>query len=149
MFHLFVLAGVFMCGGCGGQQTPPAPAATMAAAPTVATTTAQNGAVIATLASTTSGATIYYTLDGSTPTTSSQVYEAPFLVASNLTVKALAAASGSNNSSVTTQAFTTSIPSGTLVWSDEFNGTAGTTYGQPNPATWTYDTGTNCCGNNE
>jgi beta-glucanase (GH16 family) len=149
MFHLFVLAGVFMCGGCGGQQTPPAPAATMAAAPTVATTTAQNGAVIATLASTTSGATIYYTLDGSTPTTSSQVYEAPFLVASNLTVKAMAAASSYNNSAVATRAFAPNIPSGTLVWSDEFNGTADTTYTEPNPTTWTYDTGTNCCGNNE
>ncbi len=153
MFSLFVLAGALLCSGCGGtsssHQTPPPATTPTAATPTVATTTAQNGAVIASLASTTSGATIYYTLDGSTPTTSSQVYEAPFLVASNLTVKALAAASGSNNSSVTTQAFTTSIPSGTLVWSDEFNGTAGTTYGQPNPATWTYDTGTNCCGNNE
>jgi beta-glucanase (GH16 family) len=153
MLSLVVFAGALLCGGCGGMghmtATPtPTPTPT-AVAPAVTTAAAQNGAVIASLASTTSGATIYYTLDGSTPTTSSQVYEAPFLVASNLTVKAMAAASGSNNSSVTTQAFTTSIPSGTLVWSDEFNGTAGTTYGQPNPATWTYDTGTNCCGNNE
>jgi beta-glucanase (GH16 family) len=115
----------------------------------VTTAAAQNGAVIATLASTTSGATIYYTLDGSAPTTSSQIYAGPFLVSSNLTVKAIATASGNATSVVTTQAFTPNIPSGTLVWSDEFNGTAGTTYTQPNPATWTYDTGTNCCGNNE
>ena len=34
------------------------------------------------------------------------------------------------------------------MWSDEFtNSTSGNA--QPNPQTWTYDTGTNCCGNNE
>jgi len=33
-----------------------------------------------------------------------------------------------------------------LVWSDEFNGPAGST---PNPKYWTYDLGTDCCGNNE
>jgi uncharacterized protein (TIGR03437 family) len=33
-----------------------------------------------------------------------------------------------------------------LVWSDEFNGPAGS---QPNPTYWTYDLGTDCCGNDE
>jgi uncharacterized protein (TIGR03437 family) len=33
-----------------------------------------------------------------------------------------------------------------LVWSDEFNGPAGS---QPNPTYWTYDLGTDCCGNAE
>ncbi|HVN06291.1 MAG TPA: family 16 glycosylhydrolase [Bryobacteraceae bacterium] len=33
-----------------------------------------------------------------------------------------------------------------LVWSDEFNGPAGT---PPDPAKWTYDLGTDCCGNHE
>jgi uncharacterized protein (TIGR03437 family) len=33
-----------------------------------------------------------------------------------------------------------------LVWSDEFNGPAGSL---PNPAYWTYDLGTDCCGNDE
>jgi len=40
-------------------------------------------------------------------------------------------------------------PAGTswqLVWSDEFNGPAGSL---PNPTYWTYDLGTDCCGNNE
>jgi beta-glucanase (GH16 family) len=137
-------------GGCGGDSGGGG-TTTTAAAPTITTATSngtQNGAVIATLASTTSGTTIYFTLDGTTPTTSSQQYEAPILVASNITINAMAAASGYTNSSVTTQAFMPNIPSGTLVWSDEFTN-SGTTDAQPNPATWTYDIGTDCCGNSE
>ena len=153
MFSLFVLSAALLCSGCGGNgsvSTGPTPNPTpTTATPTVTTTKAQNGAVIASLATTTSGSTIYYTLDGSVPTTSSPIYEAPFLVASNVTVNAIAAASGYTTSAMASQAFTPNIPSGTLVWSDEFTGAAGTTYGQPNPATWAYDTGTNCCGNNE
>jgi hypothetical protein len=53
------------------------------------------------LNSTTSGATIYYTLDGSTPTHSSAVYSTPIVVSSSsLTIKALAAASGYQDSPV-------------------------------------------------
>jgi beta-glucanase (GH16 family) len=145
-----LLLGAWMC-GCGGGGggsvtiTPENPAA----APTISTTPAQNGAVLASLSTTTAGATIYYTLDGTTPTNTSQIYEAPFLVASNLTVKALAAsAPGYLNSNVTSQSFTPNIASGTLVWSDEFTNSTGAN-AQPNPKVWTYDTGTDCCGNNE
>jgi len=109
---------------------------------------AQSGAVILTLQDATSGAKIYYTTDGSTPTTSSIQYFAPFLVASNITVKAIAAAKGFSNSTVASQAFSPNIPSGTLVWSDEFTN-SGSTNAQPNPATWTYDTGAGGWGNNE
>ena len=154
-----VLLSVGLACGCssgGSSSTPtptptPTPTQTAAAAPTIATSTsngAQNGAVIVSLASTTSGATIYFTLDGSTPTTTSQPYTTPFLVSSNITVNAIAAASGDTNSTVTTKAFTPNISSGTLIWSDEFSN-SGTTSAQPNPATWTYDTGLNCCGNCE
>jgi beta-glucanase (GH16 family) len=137
--------GSASCGTCGVGGT------TAVAPPTITTSAAngaQNGAVLLTLASTTSGATVYYTLDGTTPTTSSQQYEAPILVTSNLTINAMAAASGYTNSSVTTQAFTPNIASGTLVWSDEFSN-SGATNAQPNPSTWTYDIGTDCCGNSE
>jgi beta-glucanase (GH16 family) len=123
----------------------------VAAAPTVTTSTsngAQNGAVIVSLASTTANATVYFTLDGSTPTTTSQPYTTPFLVSSNITLNAIAAASGFSNSAATTKAFAPNIASGTLIWSDEFTN-SGTGPAQPNPATWTYDTGTDCCGNNE
>jgi beta-glucanase (GH16 family) len=100
------------------------------------------------LTTTTSGATIYYTIDGTTPTTSSIIYETPFLVSSNLTINAITTASGDTNSSVATKAFAPNIASGALVWSDEFANTSGSN-AKPDPSVWTYDTGTDCCGNNE
>ncbi|MGA3081531.1 MAG: family 16 glycosylhydrolase [Terracidiphilus sp.] len=136
------------CGGGGGSTVTGPPPESLAAAPTITTAAAQNGAVVATLATTTSGATIYYTLDGSTPTNASQIYVVPFLVASNLTVNALTAAAGYQDSTVTSQSFTPNIASGTLVWSDEFANSTGAN-AQPNPAIWNYDTGTDCCGNSE
>jgi beta-glucanase (GH16 family) len=138
-------AAILLCAGCivSAAQTPATPAA-----PTVTTVPALNGGVIATLATTTPGAKIYYTLDGSTPTSSSEIYEAPFLVASSLTVKAIAATSAKSASNIATQTFSPTIPSGTLVWSDEFTypGAGG---GQPDPRTWTYDTGHSGFGNHE
>jgi beta-glucanase (GH16 family) len=121
---------------------------TQAAVPTFSTTAAQNGAVLVNLASTTPGAAIYYTIDGSAPSASSTQYIAPFLVASNLTIKAIATAAGDTASNVASQAFAPNIPSGTLVWSDEFSNST-TANAAPNPSVWTYDTGTDCCGNNE
>lgn len=115
---------------------------------TISTVPAQNGAVIVTLRSNSPGAQIYYTMDGSDPGTSSAVYLAPFLVASNLTVKTIAVASGDANSPVTEQTFDADIPSGTLVWSDEFTNTSGAN-AQPDPNVWTYDTGNSGFGNNE
>jgi beta-glucanase (GH16 family) len=151
MLAAIVLSGVLLCGcgggsGSGGNTIPPE---TQAAAPTVTTTNAQNGAVVVSLATTTNGATIYYTIDGTTPTYNSQIYQAPFLVASNLTVKALAAdPPGYLNSNVVSQSFTPNIPSGTLVWSDEFTNSTGSN-AQPNPLVWTYDTGNSGFGNQE
>jgi beta-glucanase (GH16 family) len=100
------------------------------------------------MATTTSGATIYYTTDGTTPTASSTPYLAPFLMMSSATVNAIAVATGDTNSSVTSQAVTANVASGMVAWSDEFTNT-GTTNAQPNPNTWTYDVGLDCCGNNE
>jgi beta-glucanase (GH16 family) len=148
--YYYVVAAVNAYGtSANSAQVSATPAAaTLAAAPSVSTKAAQNGAVIVSLASTTAGATVYYTVDGSTPTTASQMYEAPFLVAANLTVNAIAAASGYANSTVTNQSFSPSIPSGTLVWSDEFSNTSGSN-AQPDPTVWTYDTGGGGFGNSE
>ncbi len=148
----FLLASAVLLAGCGnGGSTstgPTQPTQPQAATPTISTAAAQNGAVIVSLATATSGATIYYTIDGSTPTNASTQYIAPFLVASNLTVNAIATASNYTTSKVGTQAFSASIPSGTLVWSDEFTNT-GTANVLPSTTNWTYDTGFQCCGNDE
>ena len=120
---LALAAGILIAAGCGGavsaQGSPSNPPSV--SAPTIATTPALNGAAVVTLSTSTPGATIYYTVDGSAPTASSPIYEAPFLVASNLTVNAIASSPGDSNSAVATKTFAPNIPSGMLVWSDEFS----------------------------
>jgi hypothetical protein len=74
-----------------------------------------SGSVSVTLADSTSGATIYYTTDGSTPTTGSKVYAGAFTLTTSATVKAVAAEAGMNPSAVATAVFsaattTTSSP---------------------------------------
>ncbi|SET34187.1 Leucine rich repeat-containing protein [Natronincola peptidivorans] len=59
-----------------------------------------------TLSTATTGATIYYTLDGSTPTTSSNQYTNPITINAATTIKAIGAKSGMNNSSVATFSYT-------------------------------------------
>ncbi|MGH8273442.1 MAG: choice-of-anchor tandem repeat GloVer-containing protein [Gammaproteobacteria bacterium] len=59
-----------------------------------------------TLSDTTTGATIYYTTDGSTPTTDSTRYNAPISVSATETIKAIAASSGNQNSAVATATYT-------------------------------------------
>ena len=53
-----------------------------------------------TLSTTTSGATIYYTTDGTDPSTSSSVYSSAIPVSSTTTIKAMAVKSGYDNSSI-------------------------------------------------
>jgi hypothetical protein len=63
-----------------------------------------------TLSDSTSGATIYYTTNGTTPTTSSTVYSGAIAVNSTTTIEAMAAKSGDNNSSVASATYTINIP---------------------------------------
>lgn len=64
------------------------------------------GAQSVTIGCATAGATIHYTTDGSTPTTSSSVYSDAINVTSSCTIKAIAVKSGMNNSEVASATYT-------------------------------------------
>lgn len=64
------------------------------------------GAQDITISSATESATIYYTIDGSTPTTSSTKYTEPITISANKTLKAIATKSGMNNSAVISADYT-------------------------------------------
>ncbi|HTP67505.1 MAG TPA: choice-of-anchor D domain-containing protein [Dongiaceae bacterium] len=103
------------CGGAGAnsnsQQPPPEQqTATPTIQPTGGTFSAPQSVSIS---DSTSGATIYFTIDGSAPSTSSSVYSAPFSLNSAATVKAMAAASSHTNSSVQSAGFSFRSPAGT------------------------------------
>jgi YD repeat-containing protein len=67
-----------------------------------------------TISDTTTGANIYYTTNGTTPTTSSSQYTSPITVSSTETVKAIAAKTGYTNSSVGSAAYTMQVATPTF-----------------------------------
>jgi hypothetical protein len=71
-----------------------------------------------TLTTATLGAAIYYTTNGSTPTTAGQQYTSPISVTANTTLKAIAVKEGWNNSDVFTAAYVISIVGTTWYWGD-------------------------------
>ena len=85
-------------------------------APTAATPTfspvagAYTSSQSVTISSSTSGASIYYTTDGTTPTTSSTLYSGPVTVASSGAINAIAVKTGFINSGVATASYTINLP---------------------------------------
>ena len=78
-----------------------------------------------TIACATEGATIYYTLDGTTPTTASSVYSTAIAISQTTTVKAMAVKTGMTNSQVATAEYTINLPVPTVA-TPTFNPAAGT-----------------------
>lgn len=107
-------AGLFAClfiWGCGGGSTPqPTPTPT-AATPTFSPAAGTySSAQSVTLADSTTGVAIYYTTDGSTPSSSSTAYAAAIKVSATTTIKAIASGAGYNSSAVASATFTINLP---------------------------------------
>ncbi len=101
------VASMAGCGGGGSGSGALSPAATPNFSVSAGTyTTAQSIAIT----DTTANATIYYTTNGGTPTTSSAAYSAPISVTANTTIEAIAVASGYANSSVATASYIINLP---------------------------------------
>jgi len=99
------------CGGGGGASTPVPPVAQPTATPVLSVGTGMYTSLQSVqITDSTGGATIYFTTDGSTPTTASAIYAAPIPVATTTTLQALAIASGSTNSSVASAKYTINLP---------------------------------------
>jgi len=80
--------------------------------------------VSVTLTDATSGASIYYTTNGSTPTTSSTLYNGtPITLSASATVQAIAVLSGYSNSTVASTAYTVSSGSTAVSYASGFTGT--------------------------
>ena len=84
---------------------PPAPTPTFSV-PGGAYSSTQTVAISDTI----SNATVYYTTDGTTPTTSSSVYASPVSISSTETITAVAIASGYSESAIASSTYTISAP---------------------------------------
>ena len=134
-------------GGIRIRHTVPAKVATPSFSPVAGTyTSAQN----VTISCATSGATIHYTTDGSTPTSSSTTYSGAIAISSTTTIKAIAVKSGMDNSAIATAVFTitgggTQPANGDVLFSCDFGTaavalasyTGGTSFGSASTITYT------------
>ena len=96
------------------RDAPLTAAATPAYSPKAGTYSAAQTVAIS---DTTPAAAIYYTTNGTTPTSSSTKYTAPIKVGKSETVKAIAVAAGFTASAVATAVYTIEVPAATPVFS--------------------------------
>jgi len=108
---------IYVPGGGGNQSAVSSatydinPHASRTAAPTFSVPAGTYGSTQSVvLGDATTGADIYYTTDGTTPTTSSTVYSGPITVSSSETIQAVAAAGGYTTSSVASATYTIHLP---------------------------------------
>jgi hypothetical protein len=93
-------------GGSATQPTAPA-SPTQAETPTFSPAAGTySGAQSVTISDATSNATVYYTTNGTTPTTSANKYTGPITVSSTETLQAMAVATGDTSSTVASAAYT-------------------------------------------
>jgi len=98
-------------GGTGSSATASAKYTIVAPAPKFSVAAGTYTAVQSvTLSDATGGATIYYTTNGTTPTTSSTKYSTAITVSATETIKAIAVVSGESNSAVASAAYTINLP---------------------------------------
>ena len=116
-FSAFIL--VLMATGCGGGGSgssvsapppPPPVAATPVFWPVPGSYSQTQAGQTVTLTDASSGATIYYTTDGTTPTTSSTKYSGAITVTSTTTIEAIAVGSAYSQSALATGTYTLTPP---------------------------------------
>jgi Chitobiase/beta-hexosaminidase C-terminal domain len=105
-----ILALISGCGVSGNTsfsgQSKPSPTATPAITPASGTSGTASLSVM--IADSAPSATIFYTVDGSTPTPSSKSYSGPIVITANTTIKAIAMASGYHPNAVASGTYTVS-----------------------------------------
>ena len=115
-FSTLTLAFVSVgCGGGGSSFVPPPPppppaAATPALWPVPGSYSQPQAGQTVTLTDSTANASIYYTTDGTTPTTSSNQYKNPVTITSTTTIQSIAMAQGYSRSALATGTYTLTPP---------------------------------------
>ena len=98
LLAIFLTAGIF-------AFSPNSKAANVDSVTATPGVIADDGSYFIALSTTTAGASIYYTVDGSTPTTGSMPYSSPVYIAQNTTIKAIATNAGMTDSDIFSQLF--------------------------------------------